>query len=154
VSSEPLGGPRGAHDPVADGRRLTEVEAELARFAAKTGRVDEAAALYAEPDREERCPSEPRVTRPEFEPLESRGGQEVSVDPADPDARETVSLDGTRSPPRGRRQVMSSIVQYSLRPVGFVSLSAYRESGDVPKHGSEGAPEAWVSPAAMSGCLR
>jgi hypothetical protein len=41
----------------------------------------------------ERCSSELRVTRPEFVLLESRGGQEVSVDPADPDACQIVSLD-------------------------------------------------------------
>jgi hypothetical protein len=38
-------------------------------------------------------PSEPRVTRPGLELLQSGGGQEVNVDPADPDARETVPLD-------------------------------------------------------------
>lgn len=46
-----------AHDPAADRRRLAEIEAELAnltRFAAKTGKIDEAAELYGEVN-QERC---------------------------------------------------------------------------------------------------
>jgi hypothetical protein len=55
------------HDPVADRRRVAEVETELAnraRFAEKTGRVEEPADRYAELDEERRVLVGPPSRRP------------------------------------------------------------------------------------------